>query len=291
MGPRKIGSARESRPVATRDAFITSQQQQLLEPFLNGSNIAFGICDTQLRYLAVNPALAATNRLPPEHHLKNTVRDVMGEVAPAVESTFERVMVTGKPVLREVGGKTPTRSEGVHWIGNYFPVKDTDGKVRRVGAIVVEVTEQKALQRSLRILAQELPGQGIKEQRRVAQELHQSIVRYHSALKRTLNLLIRPIWQIEDRAALLGQSAELLQHFPVIRFDSPVTVRALFQEFEHDPKLRNRLFTRIANQPELQRDLLQVVAKHPGVRDDLMNELATNLKFRSWLLGVAGRSV
>jgi PAS domain-containing protein len=122
----------------------------LFTPFFATSRIGFGICDTQLRYQAINSALAATNQRPAEAHLGSTVREVLGEVATKIESAFERVLDTQKPVLKEISGKIPTREDTVHWIANYFPVKDSGGKVRGLGAIVVKITEQKALENSLR---------------------------------------------------------------------------------------------------------------------------------------------
>jgi len=172
----------------------------LFTPFFASSKVGFGICDNQLRYQAINSALAATNCIPAKAHLGNTVREVLGDVAAEIEPAFERVLVTRKPVLKEITGTIPTRKDVVHWIANYFPVKDSTGKIRSLGAIVVEVTEQKALQESLRVLSQELLGTKAKEQHRIAQELHASIVQYHAILKSILSCLVRPIWQSEDRA-------------------------------------------------------------------------------------------
>lgn len=282
----------ESRLVATKEAFINLQQKQLLKPFLTGSAVGFAIFDEQLRYQAINSTLAATSRLPAEAHLNRSLRQVLGEMGLQVETVFERVLVSGKPVLKEVVGRIPTRTEVVHCIGEHFPVRDAEGKVRRLGAMVVEVTEQKALQQSMQVLAQRLPGKELKEQRRAARELHEAIVRYHTALKRNLSFLVRPIWQLgEDRMQLLEHSVELLELFPIVTLSSPTTKRNVFQQLGEDSKLGNDFFVRIANNPELQREMLDILAKYPDVRNDLMNELSRTFKFRRWLLGVARRKM
>ena len=275
--------------VATSEAFL--EPKQLLAPFFTSSKVGFGTCDNQLRYQAINRALAATNCIPAEAHLGNTVREVLGVVASEIEPAFERVLVTRKPVLKEISGKIPTRNEVVHWIANYFPVKDSAGRVRSLGAMVVEVTEQKALQESLRVLSQELLRTKAEEQRRIAQELHASIVQYHAALKTSLRCLVRPIWQSQDRAELLAQAVTLLEHFPVVPLKGPTTARNIFQQLGRDPRLRNGFFARIAGDPGLQREMLQVLAQHPEAQNGLILQMARSLKFRGWLLKVAAQQL
>jgi hypothetical protein len=285
---RKRIQSREVRLVATGEAFL--EPEHLFTPFFATSRVGFGICDTQLRYQAINSALAATNQRPAEAHLGSTVRDVMGEVATEIESVFERVLDTQKPVLKEISGKIPTREDTVHWIANYFPVKDSGGKVRGLGAIVVEITEQKALETSLRLLGQKLLRTK-KRQQRMVNELHASVIRYHAALKTNLSRLVRPIWQPVDRAELLAQSVELLEHFPVIPLRSTITARNIFQQIEQDPKLREGFFARIASDPQLQHEMLQALSKHPQLQNDLIGELAKTLNFRRWLLKIAGQGI
>src|SRR3979490_2326882 len=120
---QKVGPTRATGLATTSEAFL--EPKSLFAPFFTTAKVGFGICDDQLRYQAVNGALAATNRIPAEAHLGKTVRDVLGEVAGDIEPVFERVLATRRPVLKEITGKIPTRPEVVHWIANYFPVKDS----------------------------------------------------------------------------------------------------------------------------------------------------------------------
>jgi hypothetical protein len=284
---RKKTESGEPRLLATSDAFL--DPRDLLPPLFATSQVGFGICDDQLRYQAINHALAASNHIPAEAHLGQTVRDVLGDVAFLIEPAFERVLVTVKPLLKQITGRIPTRKDVPHWIANYFPVKDTNGRVRRLGAVVVEVTEHKALEESLRVLSQQLLRAEAKEQRRIARELRAAIGQYHSALKINLRNLVRPIWKAEDRAEVLSQSLELLEHFPVVRLQSTTTARKILQQLEQNPKLREGFFARIAGDPDLQREMLQVLSKHPELRNDLVTELTRTLKFRRWLLKIAAR--
>jgi transcriptional regulator with PAS, ATPase and Fis domain len=147
---------------------------QIFTPFFQTSKVGFGICDKQLRYLAVNRALAASNHLPVEAHLGRTIRDVLGDVASSVEPAFDRALTTQQPVLREISGKPAARAEIVHWIATYFPVKDAAGKVRHLVGIVLEVTDQKRLEESIRSLTLQLVQTETKQQSRVLKQLHPS---------------------------------------------------------------------------------------------------------------------
>jgi hypothetical protein len=155
--------------------------------------------------------------------------------------------------------------------------------------MVVEVTEQKALQESLRVLSQELLRTRAKEQRRIAHELHASIVQYQAALKTSLTCLVRPIWQIQDRAELLAQAVTLLEHFPVVPLKGASTVRNIFQHLKQNPKVRSGFFSRIAGDPELQREMLQVLSQPPEAQNELISRMARSLKFRGWLLKIAAK--
>jgi two-component system, sensor histidine kinase and response regulator len=155
--PRTNGRRNWDRPRGRRpDETSFPRAQASIRAVLCDSKVGFGICETQLRYHAINRALAATNRRSPRDHLGATIHDVLGHVAADIEPAFECVLSSKKPVLKEISGRIPTREDVVHWIANYFPVKDSSGKVRGLGAIVVEVTEHKALQVSLQLLGQEL---------------------------------------------------------------------------------------------------------------------------------------
>ena len=75
---------------ATSEAVL--EPSVLFTPFFTSSKVGFGICDNQLRYQAINSALAATNCMPAKAHLGNTVREVLGDVAAEIEPAFERVL-------------------------------------------------------------------------------------------------------------------------------------------------------------------------------------------------------
>jgi formate hydrogenlyase transcriptional activator len=108
--------------------------------FFDAPNVGFVVCDESLRYVKINEALARMNGVPAAAHLGKTVYDILGEAAAKVEPAFHHVFTTGQPLSNfELVAKLPARTEPARWIENYFPIKDAEGRVRQVGAVVVEV--------------------------------------------------------------------------------------------------------------------------------------------------------
>jgi len=108
--------------------------------------VGIAICDDQLRYVSVNPVLAAMNGIPLGAHIGKTVREVIGGIASRVELMLRSVLFTGQSILNtEIMGELPTRNEVGYWIANYFPVHDSTARVRQVGALVVEITSLRKL--------------------------------------------------------------------------------------------------------------------------------------------------
>ena len=120
--------------------------------------------------------------------------------------------MTGKPVLNHVvSGVLPTRREPGHWIENYFPIVGPTGAVQQVGAVVVEITKERMLEKSLTELNRRLMRARDEEQKRIARELHDSLNQYHTALKLNLGLLKRHSRLSPGQNKILQQSLDLLR--------------------------------------------------------------------------------
>ncbi|HVO60168.1 MAG TPA: PAS domain-containing protein [Terriglobales bacterium] len=202
----------DSSTLPALEAF--SHPEQLVAAFFHASSIGLAVCDNQLRFQVVNQTLAAMNGVPAEAHLGRAVRDILGQAAAdVVERILKRVFTTGRPAINvEISVKLPTRGEVGHWIENYFPIRDSTGRVAQVGCIVVDVTQQKRLEKSHRTLTRKLLRAQDEEQRRFARDLHDSINQYHAALKMNLLKLRRNGLDQAARGELLAQSIELLDH-------------------------------------------------------------------------------
>ena len=180
----------------------------LFAAFSNASAIGLALCDKQLRYQAINSALAAMNGIPANAHLGNSMRDILGDVAAEVEPPLRRVFVTGQAVLlHDLRATLPTRTKPGCWLRDYFPIKDAGGTVQQVGSLVVEVTAQRKLEDVFREPASELPYTKAVENWWFSRELRDSINQYHAALTTSLDRLIQ---QPEKTSELYAQSVELL---------------------------------------------------------------------------------
>jgi signal transduction histidine kinase len=200
-------SRRQKTRAKPRMSTVSDQVVAALESF---PNVGLAICDRQFRYESINTALASMNGIPVSAHIGKTLRDILGGAATKVQPHFKKVFLTGDPVLDvQLSVKLPTRNEAGYWIESYFPIKDATGAVKHVAALVVENTEERRLQESLRALAGKLLRLKDYEQRRVARELHDSINQYHASLKMQLARAGRCESE-KQRAKLLANSMELL---------------------------------------------------------------------------------
>lgn len=133
------------------------KSEELLSIYFKASGVGFCVLDTEFRYIAVNETLARMNRIPAADHLGKSVRDIVGGFAAVVEPYLQKVVDTGEATLDlELSFILPRRSDAGHWIIHYIPIKNAAGKVAHIGAVVVEITEQKKLEASLKNVCENL---------------------------------------------------------------------------------------------------------------------------------------
>ena len=117
-----------------------SDAERLFRDFFNSSNVGLAIFDQQLRYQMLNQCLAASNGTSVQSHLGRHVREMLGNVALQVEPAIQQVFATARSIVNcEVTGALPTKLDGGRWIDNFFPMTDENGRVKQVGAVVVEL--------------------------------------------------------------------------------------------------------------------------------------------------------
>jgi formate hydrogenlyase transcriptional activator len=142
--------------ISTQHPEALAELDKLASAYFNASNVGLCILDSGLRYIAINKTLAEINGVPAEDHLGKTVRDILGDVAETVEKKISEVLETQQALGIELSGKLPLRTETFYWIVHYLPIADADGTVNCVGAVVLEVTAPRDLEKSLRKLDQQL---------------------------------------------------------------------------------------------------------------------------------------
>ncbi len=126
----------------------------LLNTLVMHAPVGFAVHDTDLRYLLINERLAAVNGLPAEAHLGRMLSEILPDLAPTVESLIRQVLATGEPVLdyEFVAAPGPAPAQLRHWRVNYYPVREGDGTLLGVGAIVLDVTAQRQAEGRARLL-------------------------------------------------------------------------------------------------------------------------------------------
>ncbi|MFH8798249.1 SpoIIE family protein phosphatase [Streptomyces sp. NPDC017936] len=149
--------------------------------------IGLAVLDTDLRYLAVNPALAGMHGLPEADHVGRSFREVLpGEPFLDAEDTMRQVLADGVPVVdQQVVGRTRADPGNERaWAVSLYRLEDRRGGVLGIANVVVDVTDRyraarraDQAQRRLRLMANGSARIGTTlEVDRTAQELADVVV-------------------------------------------------------------------------------------------------------------------
>ena len=120
--------------------------------------VGLSLQDRDLRYLLVNARMAEINGRPVGAHLGRTLHETLPEIAATVEPVFAKVIETGEPVL-DLDVRTPAGPDATiprDYLASYWPVKDGSGAVIGVAAAVLDVTDRREAERTLRDFAARL---------------------------------------------------------------------------------------------------------------------------------------
>jgi PAS domain S-box-containing protein len=121
--------------------------------------IGFAVHDEELRFELVSDSLAAMNGRPAAEHLGRRVRDILpAPLGEEVEALLAGVRDTGEPATGiEIDGTTPAApGERRTWVASFYPVRMPAG--RRVGVVVVDITDRRRAQDELRESERVLSG-------------------------------------------------------------------------------------------------------------------------------------
>jgi PAS domain S-box-containing protein len=135
--------ASEARAAAARDQ---------LEATYATAPIGMCLIDTELRYVRINDRLATINGAPAAAHIGRHVSEMAPDFARQAQALLQQVIRTGEPVLNmELALDVPGRP-GVKRTTeeSWYPLRDRDGRIVGVNAVVVEVTEKRRTEQALR---------------------------------------------------------------------------------------------------------------------------------------------
>ena len=129
-----------------------SETLAILDSMLANAPLGFAIFDRERRYVRINGFQAEINGLPVEDHLGRTIHEALPAQAPEIAPVLDRIFETGQAetnmVMTTAGASDASGAR--HWLAGFYPVRLPDGQVQWVGAVVMEITEQKRTEEALR---------------------------------------------------------------------------------------------------------------------------------------------
>lgn len=131
-----------------------------LETYFDKIPIGLATIDRECRYIRVNQYLADINGLPVSAHIGKSVREVLPDVANAVEDLLSEVLSTGRsiPTIEsEVASKVTNELRTIRT--SWFPLKDASGNITSIGVVVEEITQRRKLEVQL-VQAQKMEAIG-----------------------------------------------------------------------------------------------------------------------------------
>ncbi|HEX6048910.1 MAG TPA: ATP-binding protein, partial [Gemmatimonadaceae bacterium] len=143
LSNQELTEALDEATAARRDS---TNAESLLDVVMMQAPVGIAVFDREMRYVRLNQVVAdihgATIR---EHYGKRP-----GEIHPALgelkEPLIKRVLSTGEKVLEQRLSATLGDGAERHWLARCFPIRDVSGEVTGVGAMLVDTTEQRALE-------------------------------------------------------------------------------------------------------------------------------------------------
>ncbi|NUU26226.1 MAG: SpoIIE family protein phosphatase [Streptomycetaceae bacterium] len=135
-------------PFAASAAFDTA----VLDALGGDSAVAFAVYDRDLRYLRVSEALARLNRVPVAEHLGRRPTELLPlGLAREIERTAAMVFAQAVPHTEtDIVLAPPDWYDARHHKAQWVPVRDADGAVCAVVAVVSDVTEHRHREELLR---------------------------------------------------------------------------------------------------------------------------------------------
>ena len=112
-----------------------------LKAYFDASPVGMVLVDRQLRYLKANQRLADMTKVSIDGRLGKTVREILPSLADILEPLYREVFASGKPILNfEL---SDSLNEHRDYQLSFFPLMGEDAKPKAVGAVSLDITEQK----------------------------------------------------------------------------------------------------------------------------------------------------
>jgi diguanylate cyclase (GGDEF)-like protein len=137
--------------VAERSAQLY-QSEAILSGFFSSAPVGMGILDKQLNFVRVNAVLANLNSSQKHELTDYKLSDLATDLCTAIRAGHHQVITTKQPLLNQEieSVRRDQSSEKQAWLLSYFPIKDADDAVSQVGLVLLEISDRKRLEATLR---------------------------------------------------------------------------------------------------------------------------------------------
>jgi|GEM_PF-3580231 len=130
-------------------------REKLLDGFFQAasqSNVGLSIIDDNLRFLKINQKLAEINGCPIEEHLGKLCIDFFPEIAATILPILQNVLSTKQSVSNlEISGILKSQPDMInYWLVSYFPILGEAKNAVAIGIIIIEITERKQIEATLK---------------------------------------------------------------------------------------------------------------------------------------------
>ena len=126
-------------------------QGKPFDSFMDHAPMPIAILDEQLKFLKVNPAMAAAHGIPAETHLGKTLAEALPNLSKRMQPVLLKVLKTGEPAVATVNGEAPAYPGApTRWLAACFPCGES-----RIAVMALEAADRAtglALERSNRLL-------------------------------------------------------------------------------------------------------------------------------------------
>ena len=112
-----------------------------LKAYFDASPVGMVLVDRQLRYLKANQRLADMTKVSIDGRIGKTVREILPAIADILEPLYKEVFASGKPIINFELTDIPNEHRDYQL--SFFPLMGEDAKPKAVGAVSLDITEQK----------------------------------------------------------------------------------------------------------------------------------------------------
>jgi hypothetical protein len=209
----------------------SDRAERLMMALAGSSKIGFAVLDNQLRYQMINKGLAGINGMSSAAHLGVPVGEIFADLFRQIaEPHYQRVLSSGLVTHFEVVNQVlPMRPHQNYWgLNTNFPISSRDGRIKQLGVLVVEITEQRKLQMALRELSSRASSSDGQKSFWYAHKIQDCLDRYHEVLGKSFEVLVRTpaadsreqlvhsVEALDARLAVMSQLvSEMSLSFPV----------------------------------------------------------------------------